>query len=398
MRRNNTGATAVRMAALHEQMLYYFLYQVIFQLYGKGSESIFYKGLNVFQYVTFRTAWATITALLISLLLGGKVIRKLADLKFGQEIRQEGPASHFEKQGTPTMGGVLILGSVFLSTVLWARLDSLYLWLALGATTSFGIIGFLDDYIKIVKKRSLGLTGKQKLLGQLITALIVWGALLYFANYPWNLSIPFFKETAISNITAVHPAIYLFFIIFILLGASNAVNLTDGLDGLATSVTFIAMSALTALTYVASDRRWAEYLDITHKPEAAELTVFCGAMVGASLGFLWYNSPPAQIFMGDVGSLAIGGALGTVAILTKQELMLPFIMGVFILEAGSVMLQVSVFKLTKRGGKPGTRIFKMTPLHHHFEMSGWKEPKIVFRFVIVAILFALLSLSTLKLR
>jgi phospho-N-acetylmuramoyl-pentapeptide-transferase len=379
-------------------MLYYLLYHLIYQQYGRGSESYFFKGLNVFQYVTFRTAWATITALLISLLFGGKVIRKLADLKFGQEIREEGPASHYEKKGTPTMGGVLILVSVFLSTVLWARVDSLYLWLALGATVAFGMIGFLDDYIKIVKRRSLGLTGKQKLFGQLITALIVWGCLYYFANYPWNISIPFLKQTAISNVTNVGAIVYLFFIIFVLLGSSNAVNLTDGLDGLATSVTFIAMSALTALTYVASDRRWSDILDITWKPEAAELTVFCGAMVGASLGFLWYNSPPAQVFMGDVGSLAIGGALGTVAILTKQEFLLPFIGGVFILEAASVMLQVTIFKLTKRGGKPGTRIFKMTPLHHHFEMSGWKEPKIVFRFVIVAILFALLSLSTLKLR
>jgi phospho-N-acetylmuramoyl-pentapeptide-transferase len=380
-------------------MLYYLLYHLIYQQYGRGGESYFFKGLNVFQYVTFRTAWATITALLISLLFGGKVIRKLADLKFGQEIREEGPASHYEKKGTPTMGGVLILVSVFLSTILWARIDSLYLWLALGATTAFGLIGFLDDYIKIVKKRSLGLTGRQKLLGQLITAIVVWGALLYFANYPWNISIPFLKATAEpSGVTYVGAFVYLFFIIFVLLGSSNAVNLTDGLDGLATSVTFIAMSALTALTYVSSDRRWAEYIDITHKPEAAELTVFCGAMVGASLGFLWYNSPPAQVFMGDVGSLAIGGALGTVAILTKQEFLLPFIGGVFILEAASVMLQVTVFKMTKRGGKPGTRLFKMTPLHHHFEMSGWKEPKIVFRFVIVAILFALLSLSTLKLR
>lgn len=380
-------------------MLYYFLYQLIFKQYGAGSESYFFKGLNVFQYVTFRTAWATITALLISLLFGGKVIRKLSELKFGQEIREEGPASHYEKRGTPTMGGVLILGSVFLSTVLWARLDSLYLWLALGATMSFGIIGFIDDYIKIVKKRSLGLTGKQKLFGQLLTAIVVWGCLYWLANYPWNISVPFLKATADPNgVTYVGAILYLFFIIFVLLGSSNAVNLTDGLDGLATSVTFIAMSALTALTYVSSDRRWAEYIDITHKPEAAELTVFCGAMVGASLGFLWYNSPPAQVFMGDVGSLAIGGALGTVAILTKQEFLLPFIGGVFILEAASVMLQVTIFKLTKRGGKPGTRIFKMTPLHHHFEMSGWKEPKIVFRFVIVAILFALLSLSTLKLR
>ncbi len=379
-------------------MLYYFLYQIIFQIYGRGSESYFFKGLNVIQYVTFRTAWATITALLISLLFGGKVIKKLADLKVGQEIREELSAEHHAKKGTPTMGGVLILVAVFISTLLWARLDSLYLWLALGATTAFGVIGFIDDYIKIVKKRSEGLTEKQKLAGQLIVSVIVWGCLFLTTSYPWNLSIPFFKETAITDITYVGPFIYLFFIIFVLLGSSNAVNLTDGMDGLAASVTFIAMSALTALTYVASDARWSNYLDITHKPEAAELTVFCGAMVGASLGFLWYNAPPAQVFMGDVGSLAIGGALGTVAILTKQEFLLPFIGGIFILEAASVMLQVGYFKFTKRNTGVGKRIFRQAPLHHHFQLEGWKEPKIVFRFVIVAILFALLSLSTLKLR
>lgn len=380
-------------------MLYYFLYQLIFKQYGAASESILYKGLNVFQYITFRTTWATITALLITLLFGGRVIRKLEELKIGQEIREELSEEHHAKRGTPTMGGVLILGSVFISTVLWARLDSLYLWLALVATTAFGVIGFLDDYIKIAKKRSEGLTERQKLFGQFITAVVVWGALFYIANYPWNISVPFFKTTALPDgVTYVGPFIYLLFIVFVLLGSSNAVNLTDGMDGLAASVTFIAMSALTALTYVASDRRWAEYLDITHKPEAAELTVFCGAMVGASLGFLWYNAPPAEVFMGDVGSLAIGGALGTVAILTKQEFLLVFIGGVFIIEAGSVMLQVGYFKFTKRTQGKGKRIFLQAPLHHHFQLSGWKEPKIVFRFVIVAILFALMSLSTLKLR
>ncbi|MGI8788972.1 MAG: phospho-N-acetylmuramoyl-pentapeptide-transferase [Pyrinomonadaceae bacterium] len=380
-------------------MLYYFLYQFVFQQYGRNSESYFFKGLNVIQYVTFRTAWATITALLISLLFGGKVIKRLTALKIGQEIREELSYEHQAKKGTPTMGGVLILGAVFISTILWARLDSLYLWLALGATTAFGVIGFWDDYIKIVKKRSLGLTGWQKILGQLITALVVWGCLYLVANYPWNISVPFFKITALPDgVTYIGAFVYLLFIIFVLLGSSNAVNLTDGMDGLAASVTFIAMSAFTALTYVSSDKRWADYLDITHKPEAAELTVFCGAMVGASLGFLWYNAPPAEVFMGDVGSLAIGGALGTIAILTKQELLLPFIGGVFIIEAGSVMLQVSYFKFTKRTAGKGKRIFLQSPLHHHFQLLGWKEPKIVFRFVIVAILFALLSLSTLKLR
>lgn len=380
-------------------MLYHLLYQLIFREYGAVSESWFYKGLNVFQYVTFRTAWSTITALLITLFFGKRVIKKLADMKFGQEIREELSEEHQAKRGTPTMGGILILGSVFLSTLLWARLDSVFLWLALGATTLFGLVGFADDWIKIVKKRSLGLTGKQKLAGQLVTALLVWSVLYFFTNYSWNLSLPFLKWTADPyGVSVIPPVLYLIFIAFILLGSSNAVNLTDGMDGLASAVTFIAMAALTALTYVASDRRWAEILDITHNPASAELTVFCGAMVGASLGFLWYNAPPAEVFMGDVGSLAIGGALGTVAILTKQEFLLPFIGGVFILEAISVMLQVGYFKFTKKTAGVGKRVFLQAPLHHHFQLSGWKEPKIVFRFVIVAILFALLSLSTLKLR
>lgn len=380
-------------------MFYYFLYELFFKQYGDVSQSYLLKGLNVIQYVTFRTAWATITALLISLLLGNRVIKKLAQLKFGQEIREELSAEHQAKKGTPTMGGVLILAAVVISTLLWARLDSVYLWLTIFATLAFGAIGFLDDYIKIVKKRSLGLTGWQKILGQLLTALIIWGILYWIANYPWNLSIPFFKATASPDgISYIPPILYLLFMIFILLGSSNAVNLTDGMDGLAISVTFIAMSALTTLTYVSSDSRWAEYLDITHKPEAAELTVFCGAMVGASLGFLWFNAPKASVFMGDVGSLAIGGALGTVAILTKQEFMLPFIGGVFILEALSVMAQVGYFKFTKRTTGTGKRIFRQAPIHHHFQMGGISEPKIVFRFLIVAILFALLSLSTLKLR
>jgi phospho-N-acetylmuramoyl-pentapeptide-transferase len=374
-------------------MLYYLLYDLIFLRLENTTDSYFVKALNVIQYVTFRTAMATITSLLISLLLGKWVIKKLADLKFGQEIREEGPESHQAKKGTPTMGGVLIIGSVIISTLLWARLSAPYLWIALGATTAIAVVGFLDDFIKITRKRSLGLTGRQKLIGQLLVALGIWGALYLLGNYPWNLSIPFFKATAVPDgISNIYALPYLFFIVFILLGSSNAVNLTDGLDGLATSITFIAMSALTALTYIASDARWAERLDLTHKPEAAELTVFCGTMVGASLGFLWYNAPPAEVFMGDVGSLAIGGALGTVAILTKQEFLLPFIGGVFILEALSVMIQVASFKTT------GKRVFKMSPIHHHFELSGWKESKVVFRFVIVAILLALLSLATLKLR
>ena len=384
-------------------MIYYLLYELVYHHF-KDKEWYIVKALNVFQYVTFRTAYATITALLLSLLFGGKLIEALRRWNIGQQIREEGPQGHMAKRGTPTMGGVLIVGSVVISTLLWAKLTSVYVWTVVIATLAFGSIGFADDYLKMAKRRSLGLTGKQKLLGQLLVAVFVWVVLFvltkYFASdYSWNISIPFLKATANPvGISFVGPIIYLFFIVIVLLGFSNAVNLTDGLDGLAISVTFIAMTALTALTYLSSDKRWADYLELTHRPEAAELTVFCGAMAGASLGFLWYNAPPAEVFMGDVGSLAIGGAMGTIAVLTKQEFMLVMIGGVFVIEALSVMLQVSVFKMTRRTTGTGRRMFKMTPLHHHFEMQNWKEPKIVFRFLIIAILFALLSLSTLKLR
>jgi phospho-N-acetylmuramoyl-pentapeptide-transferase len=384
-------------------MIYYILYELIYGHF-KDKEWYLVKALNVFQYVTFRTAYASITALLLSLLFGRRLIEALRKWNIGQQIREEGPQAHMAKRGTPTMGGVLIVGSVIISTLLWARLSSVYVWTIIFATVGFAAIGFLDDYAKMAKQRSLGLTGKQKLLAQLLIAIGVWAVLYistkYWASdYTWNVSIPFLKWTAKPfGVTYIGPFLYLAFIVIVLLGFSNGVNLTDGLDGLAISVTFIAMTALTALTYLSSDARWASYLDLTHRPEAAELTVFCGAMAGASLGFLWYNAPPAEVFMGDVGSLAIGGAIGTVAVLTKQEFMLVMVGGVFVLEALSVMLQVSVFKMTKRTTGTGRRLFKMTPLHHHFEMQDWKESKIVFRFLILAILFALLSLSTLKLR
>ncbi|MFL6208414.1 MAG: phospho-N-acetylmuramoyl-pentapeptide-transferase [Pyrinomonadaceae bacterium] len=380
-------------------MIYYIFYEWLYKsLSGQQAESYFVKALNVFQYVTFRTAYATITALLISLVFGGRVIRMLRDLNVGQQIREEGPQAHMAKRGTPTMGGVLIIGSVLISTLLWARLSSIYVWIVLVATALFALIGFLDDYAKVAKRQSLGLTGKQKLVAQFAIALGIWATLRYFTDYSWNLSIPFFKLTATTGVTFVGPWLYLPFILVVLVGSSNAVNLTDGLDGLAISVTFVAMVALTAFTYVSGDERWARLLLITFQKDVGELTVFCGAMVGASLGFLWYNAPPADVFMGDVGSLAIGGAFGTIGVLTKQELILVFVGGVFVLEAISVMLQVSFFKLTKRHTGTGRRLFKMTPLHHHFEMQGWKESKVVFRFLILAILFALLSLSTLKLR
>jgi phospho-N-acetylmuramoyl-pentapeptide-transferase len=383
-------------------MIYYLFYELIFGQFKDRWP--FVRALNVFQYVTFRTAWAAITALLMSLLFGRYVIGALRNWNIGQQIREEGPQAHIAKRDTPTMGGLLIIASVIISTLLWARLSSFYVWIIVFATLAFGAVGFADDYLKLVRRRSLGLTGRQKLVLQLVIAIGIWLALYistqYFATkYSWNISIPFFKETADPNgISAIPSFLYLGLVIIVLLGSTNAVNLTDGLDGLAISVTFIAMSALTAFTYLSSDARWAQYLDLTHRPEAAELTVFCGAMAGASLGFLWFNAPPAQVFMGDVGSLAIGGAMGTIAVLTKQEFMLLMVGGVFVMEACSVMLQVAVFKMTKRTSGTGRRIFKMTPLHHHFEMVGWKEPKIVFRFLILAILFALLSLSTLKLR
>jgi phospho-N-acetylmuramoyl-pentapeptide-transferase len=381
-------------------MIYYIFYELLYDRLKYG-ESYLVKALNVFQYVTFRTAYASITALLISLVFGGRVIQALRNWNVGQQIREEGPQAHMAKRGTPTMGGVLIIASVIISTLLWARLSSLYVWIVMAATVLFAAIGFADDYAKMAKKRSLGLTGRQKLAAQFGIAIGVWLVLyistLYFATkYSWNVNIPFFKLTAdpnpMTSVSYIGPWLYLVFIMVVLLGSSNAVNLTDGLDGLAISVTFIAMAALTALTYITGDKRFADYLGLVHKPEVAELTVFCGAMAGASLGFLWYNAPPAEVFMGDVGSLAIGGAIGTIGVLTKQEFVLLMVGGVFVVEAMSVMLQVISFKMT------GRRIFKMSPLHHHFELQGWRESKVVFRFLILAILFALLSLSTLILR
>lgn len=380
-------------------MLYHLLYEWLYlSLNAQSGESYFVKILNVFQYVTFRTAYASITSLLISLLSGKYVIAYLRRLNIGQQIREEGPQSHQAKKDTPTMGGVLIIGAVLISTLLWARLNSLYVWIIVIATTLFALIGFLDDYAKVAKKQSLGLQGRWKLAAQCGIGVGVWAVLFMFSGYTWNISLPFFKATALTNITSIGPYLYLLFIILVLQFTSNAVNLTDGLDGLAISITVVAMSALTAFTYISGDARFAGYLGLEHRPEVAELTVFCGAMTGASLGFLWYNAPPADVFMGDVGSLAIGGAIGTIGILTKQEFILLLVGGVFVLEALSVMLQVTFFKITKHNTGTGRRLFKMTPLHHHFEIEGWKESKIVFRFLIIAILFALLSLSTLKLR
>ncbi len=367
-------------------MFYYLFYELLYRKYA--SQAPLLKVLNVFQYVTFRTAYAAITALALSLIFGPLVIRKLREFKFGQEIREEGPASHQAKRGTPTMGGVMIIGSVVISTLLWANLKNWAVWIALIGMVGCAAVGFADDFIKIAKKRSLGLTGRQKLVGQFLVGGLVSLMLFTLTDFSSVLNVPFFKNMRPD----LHWWGYTAFIIFVLISWSNAVNLTDGLDGLAISVTTIAASALTAFTYVTGHVKFADYLDLVHTPGVWEVTILGGSLVGASLGFLWFNAPQAEVFMGDVGSLGIGGALGTISVLIKQELMLPILGGVFVIEALSVIIQVGSFKLR------GKRVFKMAPIHHHFEMVGWKEPKIVFRFLIVAILFALLSLTTLKLR
>ena len=365
-------------------MLFYLLFQ---QIYPRTGLSV----LNVTRYITFRTAAASLSALAISLTLGPWMITKLREFQIGQVIRQEGPQSHRPKAGTPTMGGLLILTAALVPTVLWADLTNVYVWIAVLTTAGFGVIGFADDYLKIVGRSHHGLSPRGKIAYQVLISAVVGVLLLILAHqglYNTRLVFPFFKRLV--------PDLgwwYLVFAIFVLTAESNAVNLTDGLDGLAISIFAIAAAAYTALAYVTGHRVFAEYLLLVRFPLAAELTVFCGALVGSSLGFLWYNSYPAEIFMGDVGSLALGAALGTVAILIKQELLLVIVGGVFVLEALSVVIQVTYFRLTG-----GQRVFRMAPLHHHFELIGWSEPKVITRFVILAIIFALFSLATLKLR
>jgi phospho-N-acetylmuramoyl-pentapeptide-transferase len=346
--------------------------------------------LNVTRYITFRTAAASLTALVISLLLGPWMISRLRAFQIGQVIRQEGPQSHRAKAGTPTMGGLLILAAAIAPTLLWADLSNFYIWIAVLATCGFGAVGFTDDYLKIARQSHHGLRPRYKLALQVLVAVGVGLALMALADhnlYNTRLIFPFFK-----NLIPDLGWFYVAFAVLVLVGATNAVNLTDGLDGLAISTFGIAAAAYTALAYVTGHAVLADYLLLVRFAPAGELTVFCGSLVGASLGFLWYNSYPAEIFMGDVGSLALGGALGTVAILIKQELLLPIVGGVFVIEALSVIVQVGYFKLS------GRRVFKMAPLHHHFELSGWSEPKVNTRFLILAVIFALFSLTTLKLR
>lgn len=360
---------------------------------------------RIFRYVTFRTAFASLTALFTALIVGPLVIGRLRDFQIGQYIREEGPKAHQQKAGTPTMGGLLIVIAIIVPTLLWADLSNRFIWIAVFATIAYAAIGFTDDYTKVTHRRNLGLTSRAK-FGLQVAASIIGASLLIamqtYGMYSTKLIVPFFKQFqpdlvigAWEHDPHLWPLAFLPFMAFVALvivGSSNAVNLTDGLDGLAIGCTVIAAGALTVLTYVSGHATFATYLELQRMPQVAELTIFCGAMVGASIGFLWYNAHPAEVFMGDVGSLALGGAIGTIAVIIKQELLLPFIGGVFVIEALSVILQVGSYKLRKK------RIFKMAPLHHHFELLGWSESKIIVRFWIASLIFALFALTTLKLR
>jgi phospho-N-acetylmuramoyl-pentapeptide-transferase len=365
----------------------------------------YFRPFNIFRYLTFRTAFASLTALFTGLIVGPAVVAKLREFQIGQFIREEGPKGHQKKAGTPTMGGVLIAIAIVVPTLLWADLSNKFIWITLLVTVAFASIGFADDYSKVVHRRNLGLTGRNKLGLQLLVGVITAIALLVMqahGQYSTRMIVPFFKRVHPDLVfhLATHsrylwPLGFLPFVVFVALViafSSNAVNLTDGLDGLAIGCTIIAAGALTVLTYVSGHAIFATYLELQRMPQVGELAIFCGAMVGSSIGFLWYNAHPAEVFMGDVGSLALGGAIGTVAVIIKQELLLPFIGGVFVIEALSVILQVGSYKLRKK------RIFKMAPLHHHFELLGWSESKVIVRFWIASLVFALFALTTLKLR
>jgi phospho-N-acetylmuramoyl-pentapeptide-transferase len=359
------------------------LYHLLYPLHKTFS------GFNVFKYLTFRSAGAVITALLVSFVLGPSVIHWLRTLKVGQHVRDDGPRTHLTKQGTPTMGGVLIIAAVAVSVLLWSDLTNKYVWVVLFATLAFGAIGFWDDYLKVVKKRSTGLNVAEKFGLQIAASFAIGLFLYYFSGDPdaAHLSVPFFKRFVIDL-----GWFYIPFTVIVIVGSSNAVNLTDGLDGLAAGLVGIAAIANAVIVYLGGNRIIADYLKIQYIPGSGELAVFCAALLGASMGFLWYNAHPAEVFMGDVGSLSLGGALGALAVVTKHELILIVTGGIFVTEAVSVMLQVASFKLT------GKRIFKMAPIHHHFEQLGWPESKVIIRFWIVGIILALVSLSSLKLR
>jgi phospho-N-acetylmuramoyl-pentapeptide-transferase len=377
-------------------MLYWLLYEQLYPAVGP---------FRVFRYVTSRTLFASLTSLFLCILLGPWLIRKLREFHFGQHIREDGPTSHQKKAGTPTMGGVLIIISILVPTLLWADLRHLYVWIAMFALLAFGVIGFIDDYAKVMNKRNLGLTARRKLGLQMLVAAAITGVLAtmqYYGTYMTTLNVPFLKQ--IHPDFLIHSLMgnpytyvlgflpfYLFFVL-VVVGSSNAVNITDGLDGLAIGLMVISGVALTALCYTSGNREFANYLNLVRNARTAELTIFCGSLTGACLGFLWWNAHPADVFMGDVGSLSLGGAMGVVAVLIKQEILLIFIAGMFVVEMMSVILQVGSYKLRKK------RIFKMAPIHHHFEALGWQESKIIARFWIAGLVLALFALTTLKLR
>src|SRR6266545_699427 len=377
-------------------MLYFLLYE---QLHRYVSP------FRVFNYTTVRTAFASLTALFLCIALGPWLINKLRQFQIGQYIREEGPKSHQKKAGTPTMGGVLIIISIVVPTLLWADWRNFYVWIALAGLFGYGAIGFFDDYAKIMRRSNLGLTGRRKMLYQVLLGIVLAAVLIVLRShgmYSTAMNVPFIKQfrpTLLVEPLLDSPWTYLFgvfpfffFVAFVVVGSSNAVNLTDGLDGLAIGLMVIASGALTVLAYAGGHASLAEYLQLARNPRTSELTIFCGSMTGASIGFLWYNAHPAEIFMGDVGSLGLGAAVAIVAILIKQEVLLIFIGGIFVLEALSVILQVASFKTRRK------RIFKMAPLHHHFEALGWQESKIIARFWIAGLVMALFALTTLKLR
>ena len=360
------------------------LYRLLFPLAAR------YPVFNVFRYITFRTAMSAVTALALALLLGPAMIRWLRKAQIGQSIREEGPRTHLAKAGTPTMGGLLILLAVVSATILWMDLSNRFVWIALATLVGVGAVGFADDWTKVTKRRSLGLTGRGKLVPQFLMAFAVAFAIQQWAGHgaiSTVITFPFLKRVLPDL-----GVLYIPFVALVVVGSSNAVNLTDGLDGLATGAVGIAAGTYAVLAYVTGNAVAARYLQIPFIPQSGELAVFCGALVGAALGFLWFNCHPADVFMGDVGALPLGAAIAAVAVMTKQEVLLAIVGGLFVIEALSVIIQVASFKTT------GKRVFKMAPLHHHFELLGWAESRVIIRFWILAILFAVLGLSTLKLR
>ncbi|RJQ43198.1 MAG: phospho-N-acetylmuramoyl-pentapeptide-transferase [Nitrospiraceae bacterium] len=348
-----------------------------------------YSPLNVFRYITFRSALAIITAMFITFVIAPWLIERLRRLSMTQYVRDDGPRTHLKKEGTPTMGGIIIIVSVVVSVLLWGDLSNKFVLIMIASIIGFGLIGFTDDYLKVIKKNPKGLRGWYKFGAQILLALVI-GFVFYFDPndiYVAKLSIPFFKKWLIDL-----SWLYIPFIILVIVGSSNAVNLTDGIDGLAIGLVGVASLANAIFVYISGHTGFSQYLQVLYLPGVGELTIFCGAMFGAALGFLWYNSYPADIFMGDVGSLGLGGALGTLAVITKQEIVLAIVGAIFVIETFSVIIQVTSFKLT------GKRVFKMAPIHHHFEVKGWPEPKVIVRFWIIGIVLALLSLTTLKVR